>query len=107
MFAADAARRASYTDVASTRCRWRKGESCDHGTLSQISPHPNPLPHAGEGAHSFNFAATMQADNPHARPVLIRIETRAGHGQGKPTAMQIDETADVYAFILKSFGLAH
>ncbi|MDR3388470.1 MAG: prolyl oligopeptidase family serine peptidase [Rudaea sp.] len=58
-------------------------------------------------AHSFKFAAAMQAANPRGRPVLIRIETRAGHGQGKPTAMQIDETADVYAFILKAFGMAH
>ena len=61
----------------------------------------------GEGAHSFKFAATLQTTDPHGKPLLIRIETRAGHGQGKPTAMQIDETADVYAFILKFFGLAH
>ena len=51
-------------------------------------------------AHSFKFAAAMQAADPHGKPILIRIETRAGHGQGKPTAMQIDEAADVYAFIL-------
>ncbi len=57
-------------------------------------------------AHSFKFAATMQAANPHGKPALIRIETRAGHGQGKPTSMQIDEAADVYAFILKSMNLA-
>jgi prolyl oligopeptidase len=58
-------------------------------------------------AHSFKFAATLQAANPHGRPDLIRIETRAGHGQGKPTTMQIDETADVYAFIFNAMGLAH
>jgi len=58
-------------------------------------------------AHSFKFAATMQAADPHGKPILIRIETRAGHGQGKPTTMQIDEVADVYAFILNAFGLAH
>ncbi|HEX3895438.1 MAG TPA: prolyl oligopeptidase family serine peptidase [Rudaea sp.] len=55
-------------------------------------------------AHSFKFAATMQAADPHGKPILIRIETRAGHGQGKPTTMQIDEVADVYAFILNAFG---
>ena len=55
-------------------------------------------------AHSFKFAAAMQAADPQGRPMLIRIETRAGHGQGKPTTMQIDEVADVYAFILKAFG---
>ena len=57
-------------------------------------------------AHSFKFAAAMQAADAHGKPLLIRIETRAGHGQGKPTAMQIDEVVDVYAFVLKAFGLA-
>ncbi|MBN8888020.1 MAG: S9 family peptidase [Rudaea sp.] len=57
-------------------------------------------------AHSFKFAAAMQAANLQGKPKLIRIETRAGHGQGKPTAMQIDEAADVYAFILSAMGLA-
>jgi len=55
-------------------------------------------------AHSFKFAAAMQAADPHGKPILIRIETRAGHGQGKPTAMQIDEAADVYAFIDAAFS---
>jgi prolyl oligopeptidase len=54
-------------------------------------------------AHSFKFAAALQAVNP-PRPALIRIDVRAGHGQGKPTSKQIDETADVYAFILDAFG---
>jgi len=55
-------------------------------------------------AHSFKFAAAMQAANSAGNPVLIRIETRAGHGLGKPTAKQIEETADVYTFILKAFA---
>ena len=57
-------------------------------------------------AHSFKFAATMQTVDAHGKPQLIRIETRAGHGQGKPTTKQIEEVADVYAFILKAFGMA-
>jgi prolyl oligopeptidase len=57
-------------------------------------------------AHSFKFAAAMQAANPKGKPQLIRIDVRAGHGQGKPTAKQIAEAADVYAFILNAFGLA-
>jgi prolyl oligopeptidase len=57
-------------------------------------------------AHSFKFAATLQAADAHGRPDLIRIETRAGHGQGKPTTMQIDEVTDIYSFILKAFGMA-
>jgi len=53
-------------------------------------------------AHSFKFAAAMQYAHPAGKPILIRIETRAGHGQGKPTTTQIDEAADVYAFILNA-----
>lgn len=55
-------------------------------------------------AHSFKFTAAMQRANATGNPALIRIETRAGHGQGKPTAKQIEETADVYAFTLKAFN---
>jgi prolyl oligopeptidase len=50
-------------------------------------------------AHSFKFAATLQAAQAGDAPVLIRIETRAGHGAGKPTAMKIDEVADEWAFL--------
>ena len=48
--------------------------------------------------HSFKFAATMQADQAGTAPVLIRIETKAGHGAGKPISKIIDETADEWAF---------
>jgi prolyl oligopeptidase len=50
-------------------------------------------------AHSFKFAATLQAAQTGDKPVLIRIETRAGHGAGKPTAKLIAEAADVLAFL--------
>jgi prolyl oligopeptidase len=53
-------------------------------------------------AHSFKFTATMQRADPNGKPILIRIETRAGHGAGKPTAKQIEETADIYSFILNA-----
>lgn len=49
--------------------------------------------------HSFKFAATMQADQAGPAPVLIRIETKAGHGAGKPISKIIDETADQWAFV--------
>jgi len=49
--------------------------------------------------HSFKFAATMQADQAGPAPVLIRIETKAGHGAGKPISKLIDETADEWAFV--------
>ena len=58
-------------------------------------------------AHSFKFAAAMQHANPHGEPALLYVESRAGHGQGKPTAKMIEEVVDMYAFILHVFGLAH
>lgn len=51
-------------------------------------------------AHSFKFAATLQAAQAGPKPVLIRIETRAGHGAGKPTAKLIEESADKWAFLV-------
>jgi prolyl oligopeptidase len=50
-------------------------------------------------AHSFKFAATLQAAQRCDNPILIRIETRAGHGAGKPTAKLIEEAADKWAFL--------
>jgi prolyl oligopeptidase len=60
--------------------------------------------------HSFKYVAALQAANPSARlnparPHLIRIETRAGHGSGKPTDKVIEEAADVYAFLARFTGL--
>jgi prolyl oligopeptidase len=49
--------------------------------------------------HSFKFAATMQADQAGTAPVLIRIETKAGHGAGKPISKLIEETGDSWAFL--------
>jgi prolyl oligopeptidase len=57
-------------------------------------------------AHSFKFAAALQDADPHGKPILIRIDLRAGHGAGKPLSKRVDETADVYAFVLKAMGLA-
>ena len=54
--------------------------------------------------HSFKFAATLQAAQAGA-PVLIRIQTKAGHGFGKPTSILIEEQADVWAFLVKALGL--
>ena len=55
--------------------------------------------------HSFKFAATLQAAQAGPAPVLIRIETRAGHGAGKPTAKMIDEAADRWAFLTRTLQL--
>ena len=53
-------------------------------------------------AHSFKFAATLQHCHSGKTPVLIRIDTNAGHGAGKPTAKRIEEAADTYAFIFEN-----
>ncbi len=55
--------------------------------------------------HSFKFAAALQRAQSCANPVLIRITVRAGHGGGKPTTMRIAETADQWAFLVKSLGM--
>jgi prolyl oligopeptidase len=56
-------------------------------------------------AHSFKFTATMQAAQACDKPVLIRIETKAGHGAGKPTTKQIDEIGDRWAFLVKTLAM--
>jgi len=55
--------------------------------------------------HSFKFAATMQADQAGTAPVLIRIETKAGHGAGKPISKVIDQTADEWSFVAHNLGM--
>ncbi len=55
--------------------------------------------------HSFKFGAMLQAKQLGNAPVIMRIESNAGHGAGKPTSMKIDEFADIYTFLFDSFGL--
>jgi prolyl oligopeptidase len=55
--------------------------------------------------HSFKYAATLQAAQAGPAPVLIRIETKAGHGAGKPTSKQIEEAADRWAFVMHHLGM--
>lgn len=56
-------------------------------------------------AHSFKYAATLQASDTGDAPKLIRIDSKAGHGAGKPIAKVIDEYADIYSFIFYNMGL--
>ena len=58
-------------------------------------------------AHSFKFAATLQECHVGPNPVLIRIDTKAGHGGGKPLAKVLEEQADIYSFILFNMGLKY
>jgi prolyl oligopeptidase len=58
-------------------------------------------------AHSFKFGAALQAAQSCNNPVLMNIETKAGHGAGKPTSMVIQEQADKWAFTLYNMGLSY
>jgi prolyl oligopeptidase len=56
--------------------------------------------------HSFKFTAMLQYCQDGPAPVMARIETRAGHGAGKPTAKLIEEAADIYAFLVKTLKIS-
>ncbi|HEX8457813.1 MAG TPA: prolyl oligopeptidase family serine peptidase [Pyrinomonadaceae bacterium] len=56
--------------------------------------------------HSFKFAAAMQAAQSGSAPILIRIETKAGHGAGKPTSKIIEEYADIWGFLVRTLKMA-
>lgn len=58
-------------------------------------------------AHSFKFAATLQAAQKGTEPVMIRIDKNAGHGAGKPTDKQIEEWADIWAFVFQNLGMTY
>jgi prolyl oligopeptidase len=55
--------------------------------------------------HSYKFAAALQGVQRCANPVLIRVETRAGHGAGKPVWMQVEDFADQFGFAAHAIGL--
>ncbi|MEJ7758098.1 MAG: prolyl oligopeptidase family serine peptidase [Gemmatimonadaceae bacterium] len=55
--------------------------------------------------HSFKYAATLQNSQAGPAPILIRIDTKAGHGAGKPTAKRIDEAADRFAFLVQNLNM--
>ncbi len=56
-------------------------------------------------AHTFKFMAELQSKHQGSNPVLVRIETKAGHGAGKPTSKLIEESADMYGFIMHNLGM--
>lgn len=56
-------------------------------------------------AHSFKFAATLQAAQAGTNPTVIRIESKAGHGAGKPTSKQIEEATDIWSFTMYNLGM--
>lgn len=86
-----------------------KGYSPVHNVKSGVS-YPATLVTTGDHddrvvpAHSFKFAAELQEKQTGGKPVLIRIETNAGHGAGKPVSKTIEEAADIQAFTLYNMG---
>jgi len=55
--------------------------------------------------HSFKYAARLQAAQGGDAPILIRIQTKSGHGAGKPTAMRIEEATDTFGFLYRALGM--
>ncbi len=78
-----------------------KASTCYPSTMITTGDHDDRV----VPAHSFKFGAALQASQGCHNPTLIRIETKAGHGAGKPTTMVIDETADRFAFLFYEMGL--
>ena len=58
-------------------------------------------------AHSFKYAAALQAAQTGSEPKIIRIDSKAGHGGGKPVAKVIEEQSDIYSFILYNMGMSY
>ena len=56
-------------------------------------------------AHSFKFAATLQAANGGTKPTFIRIDSKAGHGAGKPIGKVIEAQADMWSFVMYNLGM--
>lgn len=75
-----------------------KSGSCYPATLVTTADHDDRV----VPAHSFKFAAAAQATQRGAAPMLIRIDTKAGHGAGKPVSKQIEEVTDRWAFLSKT-----
>jgi prolyl oligopeptidase len=80
-----------------------RSNACYPATLVTTADHDDRV----VPAHSFKFAAALQAAQSCHHPVLISIETKAGHGAGKPTAMIMQEQADKWAFLLCNMGLGY
>jgi prolyl oligopeptidase len=78
-----------------------KPGTCYPATLVTTADHDDRV----VPGHSFKFAAALQAAQGCSNPTLIRIQTKAGHGYGKPTAILIAEQADIWAFLVKEVGI--
>lgn len=88
-----------------------RGYSPVHNIRNDGTPYPAILVTTADHddrvvpAHSFKYAATLQASDTGDAPKLIRIDSKAGHGAGKPVAKVIDEYTDIYSFIFYNLGI--
>jgi prolyl oligopeptidase len=78
-----------------------KQGTCYPATLVTTADHDDRV----VPAHSFKFAATLQEKHACDKPVLIRIETKAGHGAGKPISKMIEEATDMWSFTMYNLGM--
>ncbi|MHC1776434.1 MAG: prolyl oligopeptidase family protein [Lentimicrobium sp.] len=78
-----------------------KEGTCYPATLVTTADHDDRV----VPAHSFKFAATLQEKHACEKPVLIRIETKAGHGAGKPISKMIEEATDMWSFTMYNLGM--
>jgi len=89
--------------------QYLKGYSPVHNVKENVA-YPATLVTTGDHddrvvpAHSFKFAATLQEKQSGSNPVLIRIETNAGHGVGTPVSKTIEQYADIFGFTLAAMG---
>lgn len=91
--------------------RYLLGYSPIHNISDNSTPYPAIMVTTADHddrvvpAHSFKYAATLQAADTGNQPKIIRIDSKAGHGAGKPVSKVIDEYADIYSFIFHNLGL--
>src|SRR5881296_2896295 len=97
---ADSAAQFPYLYAYSPYHRIRPG-TCYPATLVTTADHDDRV----VPGHSFKFTAALQAAQACGKPVLIQIETKAGHGAGKPTTKIIEEQADRWAFLVRTLGM--
>lgn len=82
-----------------------------HNILNDGTPYPAIMVTTADHddrvvpAHSFKYAATLQAADTGSKPKLIRIDSKAGHGAGKPVSKVVDEYTDIYSFIYNNIGI--
>ncbi|MDE6098162.1 MAG: prolyl oligopeptidase family serine peptidase, partial [Muribaculaceae bacterium] len=99
------------SDDSAEMAEYLLGYSPVHNIRNDGTPYPAILVTTADHddrvvpAHSFKYAATLQASDTGDKPKLIRIDSKAGHGAGKPIAKIIDEQADIYSFIFQNLGV--